>query len=126
MNVAFLEKVASDLEAAADYIESYETKISEEQAEVNAQKEAEENKKRAEVMAPLKETLATIGEDDSEIEEKLKSASIEALELIGKTIKSQKEAAVQEDWGSAEPTNKKGGTGKYAGYKDPIEAFAMS
>jgi hypothetical protein len=117
----FFEKLASDLEKTAAFIETIEGKeFSVKRAEEDAKvKEAEEKRKAA--LAPLKEKLSNAVTDEDEIEEKLKTASVEALELIGKGLSSA--SKVDEGWGSVDEN--KGGKGKYAGYRDPLEAFAM-
>jgi lysyl-tRNA synthetase class I len=120
MTVNFFEKLASDLEKAADFIERIEgqettAKVAEESAKV---KEAED--KRKAIIAPIKEKLSNIT-DENEIEEKLKTASVEALELISKGFNS--DSKVEDSWGNVEVN--KGGKGKFAGYRDPLEAFAM-
>lgn len=117
-----LLKVASKLEEAADYIETIEN-VSLGEKEKEAQKIAnEEKEKRARIMAPLKEKLTDIPEE--ELEEKMKTASTDLLELIGKSFKDDKpEIQAQDEWGNVEEL--KNSQGKYAGYRDPIEAFAM-
>jgi hypothetical protein len=114
------EKIASDLEKAADFIEKIEAaEVMEKKASEEAVVKSDEEKRRA-IIAPIKEKLATIT-DESEIDEKLKTASFEALELISKGFNSQ--SKVEDNWGNV--VENKGGKGKFAGYRDPIEAFAM-
>jgi uncharacterized protein YwqG len=123
----FLEKIASEIDQAADYIESQEKKDESVRAEGEDKKKAEEETKRKEMMTPIKEKLSTMV-DESEIDEKLKSASTDALELISKSLSKSADSKVEDDWGNVvEPPkfNKNDSRGKYAGYKDPIEAFAM-
>jgi hypothetical protein len=134
-----LEKIASELENAAKYIESKEAEEMEKKEESKAKededkkteekkkeddKKEEEQKKEA-LLAPIKEKLSKVVDAD-EVTKKLSSLnsnSLETLELLSKGFQSDK---VAEEWGTIEETKvAPKGRSKNAGYRDPIEAFAM-
>jgi len=117
-----LEKIASELDKAADFIEKYEGEVSSIKEKEAAKIQEETTKKRAAILNPIKKKLASIV-DESEIEEKLKEASTETLELISKGFAKEAEESIENDWGNVEES--KNSRGKMAGYKDPIEAFAL-
>lgn len=113
-----LEKIALDLESAADYIENHENE-SMDKEEATKQEEAKEKESKKQAMiAPIKEKLAHIFSEE-EVDERLKTASDDVIDMMNKSLDQK----VSEDWGKVE--EHKGGKGKYAGYTDPIEAFAM-
>jgi hypothetical protein len=137
-----LEKVASELDKMAEYVEEKENsdlqakkeaeeteKVKKaEQADIEKKEKEEkekvaqeaEKKKRAEVLNPIREKLSQVV-DEEELK-KLDNASIETLEVIKKGFETEK---VADSWGDIEEEKTPKGRGKSAGYKDPIEAFAM-
>lgn len=123
-----LEKVAQELENAANYISGIEAskhKNAEEKAvEEQGKKEKEEAtqkevelKKVEDLVNPLVEQFSDV---DKEASEKLKKAPIEVLEMLHKNM--SKTASVSDNWGAIEKSKAQKGN-KFAGYSDPIEAF---
>lgn len=123
-----LEKVASQLEKAADYIEKYETVEIQEKEKQASLKVEEDTKKRDKVVSPIKNKLAEAGCDDSEIELALEKTPTEALNVIKKAMNCEDDEdyseTVDDNWGSVEES-KIGSKAKQAGYLDPLAAFAM-
>ena len=128
---SLLEKVAQELEKAADIIQTLEAKKAEESSEETKKKEDEDKKKKEEAEAKkeaaLKPIRESLGELDKLAEEKLNSTSIEVLEMMSKTLAKASEKTAsssssdKDDWGNIE--GNKGTSSKSAGYLDPVQAF---
>jgi hypothetical protein len=125
-----LLKIASDLDKMADLIEGQEKVAYEENNKKEEEKKEEELKqkeadlkKREELLAPIKEKLASDHSEDA-INEKLANTPVEALELMYQSL-GNKEAS-DESWGSVENIRSEGKGNTCSGYSDPIAAFALS
>ena len=121
----FLEKVASQLEKAADYIEKHENEELAAKEKEAQEKKAQEDKERSELVAPVKEKLSSLVEDEN-IEDVLKNTPMDALKLIKKSFEEKKASEAKENWGKVEEKKVSDSKDKFAGYRDPLEAFAMT
>ena len=119
-----LFKIASELDSAANKLEVFEKKEKDIKVAALKDKKVAIEKKRQAFIEPLKEKLSSLTEvGQEEVEKNLKTASMATLELLSKGF-STSAPKVDDSWGYVEQSKK--GKGKYAGYADPIEAFALS
>lgn len=115
----FLQKVGEEVEKKEDEAKTEEKKKEDDTKEEEEKKEAS---KREDLIAPIREALSKIA-DDGEVVSRLNATPTETLELLKRGFE---EKTVTDGWGSIEENRSTvGGRGKQAGYRDPIEAFAM-